>query len=77
MIPRDRTLLNWLYELKVKAMVLGQFPKKYWAPCFFDNRNSIVQRDKFKPFRCSAYNLLVRRINCLETLMYYNKVGKE
>jgi hypothetical protein len=67
---------RWLVELKIEACHLGRFPKDKIGPYWFDERSKWARKIKWKPFRCSGYNRIVRRINLLETSILRSKEQK-
>jgi hypothetical protein len=65
-------LTELLEDLKIEACVVGRYPRPYTAERY-DIRHKIG-----KPFRCIAYNKLVRQINAFENLlMDYRQLKEE
>jgi len=56
-------LMSILCEMKDEAIRLGRLPKD-WTSWDFDQRYHRAE----KPFRCIAYNEIVRNINILERI---------
>ena len=57
-----RTLQGLMFDLCEEAAKAGRFPEQY------RNSEGFIQRKRYgiRPFRCIAYNQLVRRINALK-----------
>jgi hypothetical protein len=65
-IPRELYTIWEIAEyLKREAMLLGKFPRESFTIYHYDNRYKL----SIKPFRCIAYNEMVRRINRLEKVI--------
>lgn len=67
--PDIGTIAEWLLELKGEACIVGRFPKTRRAPFWFDTRYQCQRMEGWKPFRCLAYNKLVRRIHVLDRIL--------
>lgn len=57
---------KFILDLQREACVLGRFPETRRAPFWYSVRKQSQAKEGWKPFRCSAYNTIVRRISAME-----------
>jgi len=62
------TFCAFILDLQREACLLGRFPETRRAPFWYSVRKQCQEKEGWKPFRCVAYNLIVRRINVMERI---------
>ena len=58
----------FILDLQREACFLGRFPETRRAPFWYSVRKQSQAKEGWRPFRCIAYNLIVRRINAMERI---------
>ncbi len=60
------TFCAFILDLQREACILGRFPETRRAPFWYSVRKQCQAKEGWRPFRCMAYNQIVRRINAME-----------
>lgn len=61
------TFCDFILDLQREACFLGRFPETRRAPFWYSVRRQ-SWKEGWKPFRCAAYDLIVRRITAMERI---------